>query len=90
MTVKTKNPSKEYPYLAVFRGSIDKKMTSKELDNLDKELIVIISLAKANGNAKFTQAPYVQRLLGGYEGFYTTHEEEYEPLPKGYTIKITQ
>lgn len=34
--------------------------------------------------------PYVQYVLGGKEGYITKHEDEYFPLPKGYSLELRQ
>jgi hypothetical protein len=86
MIIKTTTPKKQYPYLAYWVGS-DKTFFNEMLINLKKEYIVLISTIKNNeGDNQL----YVQPFFGGAVAFLTSNEEDYEPLPNGYTIHITQ
>ncbi len=86
MKVVTSVPKKQYPYLAYWVGS-DKTFTKEMLTNLKKEDIVLISTIE---NEFGDNEVYVQRLFGGALAFLTSNEEDYEPLPNGYSIHITQ
>jgi hypothetical protein len=86
MKVVTSVPKKQYPYLAFWVGS-DKTFSKEMLINLKKEDIVLISTIE---NDEGDNEVYVQYFFGGTEAHTTHHEEEYEPLPNGYTVHITQ
>jgi hypothetical protein len=86
MKVVTSVPKKQYPYLAYWVGS-DKTLSKEMLTNLKKEDIVLISTIE---DEEGDNEVYVQYLFGGTEAHVTHHEEEYVPLPNGYSIHITQ
>lgn len=89
MTVTTKTPEKEYPYLAVWNNG--EPLSLEQVKNINKESIVLISkVIKNNDENVDGYATYVQYLLGGKEGFITKNEEEYFPLPQGYTATFVQ
>ena len=85
MEVKLKYQEKKYPYLAVWGGpDYDPDVTK----NVDPEDILVISLVdKQDEGAKI---PYAQHLMGGEQGYFLRHEEEYAPLPAGFVAKIKQ
>jgi hypothetical protein len=86
MKVVTSVPKKQYPYLAFWVGS-DKTFSKEMLINLKKEDIVLISTIE---NDEGDNEVYVQYFFGGTEAHVTYNEQEYEPLPNGYTVHITQ
>ncbi len=86
MNVTTYYPEKEYPYLAIWVGK-NETLDLNSIKNIKKEDIVLISIARDDeGNIQ----PYVQCLLGGEIGNFTKCEDEYCPLPKGYSVTICQ
>jgi hypothetical protein len=86
MNVTTYYPEKEYPYLAIWVGK-NETLDLNSIKNIKKEDIVLISMARDDeGN----EQPYVQNLLGGGKGYFTKSEDEYCPLPKGYSVTICQ
>lgn len=86
MIITTNTPKKQYPYLAYWVGS-DKTLTKEMLTNLKKEDIVLISTIE---DEEGDNEVYVQPLFGGALAHVTHHEQEFEPLPNGYSIHITQ
>lgn len=86
MKIETKIPKISYPYLAVFvgaGGSIEKS----ELYNIKTEDIVLISKIEHD---RLKPKIYVQYVNGKSEAYITEHEEEYQPLPKGFELKFIQ
>lgn len=83
MKVTVKTPEKKYPYLAVWVGK-DQSLTPKQIMEIDKNEIVLISFVHGQNE------PYVQSLLGGREGFVTRNEEEFFPLPGGFSVELSQ
>jgi len=77
-----KYPEKEYPYLAVFTMG-----ESLNIHIIKKEDIVLISLVQV---PEQDCKAYIQPLLGGKNGFFTTKESDYTPLPKGTEITFIQ
>jgi hypothetical protein len=86
MKVTTYYPEKEYPYLAVWVGR-GESLAVDLIHNVKKEDIVVISMVDVEGSDK---QPYVQPLTGGKQGYITKHEDEYCPLPKGYSVTLCQ
>lgn len=80
MKIKTIKPELTYPYLAVWTGRDNH--IEVDLDNIKTDELLLVS--------KVGQQIYVQRLLGGHDGFYTKNEFEYTPLPAGFEVTITQ
>lgn len=81
MKIVTTNPNpRTYPYLAIWAGE-DQGIPANEL--ISPGEILVVSKLK---NDKV----YVHRLIGGDEGYITQAEAEYTPLPRGFTVEITQ
>lgn len=89
MKTTTYYPEKDYPYLAVWVGK-DESLTDERIHNIQIKDIVIISMVDPDSDDSIDKVPYVQYLIGGKQGYITKHENEYHPLPKGYTITLTQ
>lgn len=90
MKVLTKIPTTEYPYLAVWVGK-DQSLDPKLLHNIKLEDIVLISMVTVKENdEQCNKQPYVQYILGGKEAYTTKHEDEYCPLPAGYSLELCQ
>lgn len=90
MKVLTKIPAKEYPYLAVWVGK-DQSLDPKLLHKIKLEDIVLISMVTVKENEEQCEKqPYVQHVLGRKEAYITKHENEYCPLPNGYSLELCQ
>ena len=79
-------PTKEYPYLATYVGKgeiLDPKLVS----SVRLQDIVLISMIEVEDSDKL---PYVQFLLGNKQGYITKNEDEYCPLPSGYSLTLCQ
>jgi len=79
-------PTKEYPYLATYVGKgeiLDPKLVSR----VRLQDIVLISMVEVEDSDKL---PYVQFLLGNKQGYITKNEDEYCPLPSGYSLTLCQ
>ena len=86
MTVTKKIPQKEYPYLATWVGR-DQFLDPKLIHNVKVEDIVLISMVEVENSDK---KAYVQYVLGGKESYTTKSEDEYCPLPNGYSLTLCQ
>lgn len=86
MKVTTTTPQKEYPYLAVWVGR--DMITSIDIANIKQSEIVLISMVDIDTDKD--KQPYVQYLFGGQPAYVTQNENEYFPLPKGFTVTICQ
>lgn len=85
MTTKITVPEKKYPYLAVH--TLRKELTLEEVQNLSSVDLILISLVEVHNSDKKV---YVQPLLGGKQGYFTEREQDYFPMPKGYSIELIQ
>ncbi len=82
MKITKQNPEKKYPYLAVYTGG------AKFIDDaygIDEVFVISIQTRPNQDSVK-----YAQLLNGSREGYVTTKEEDYTPLPAGTKITITQ
>ena len=79
-------PTKDYPYLAVWVGKYE-TLDPKSIHNIKVEDIVLISMVDVGNSDK---QPYVQHVLGKKRGYFTKKEEEYCPLPSGYSLTLCQ
>jgi hypothetical protein len=79
-------PTKEYPYLATWVGK-DEMLDPKLIHNVKIEDIVLISMIDVENSDKQV---YVQFVLGNKKGYLTKAEDEYCPLPTGYSLTMCQ
>lgn len=79
MKTTIQHPEKQYPYLAVWTNG---EGITKEIKIDD---IVVVSLVDVPNQDK---KPYIQPLLGGKGGYFTTEEKCYTPIPKGTIITL--
>ncbi len=86
MKVTKQIPTKEYPYLAVWVGK-DESLCPKLIHNVKVEDIVLISMVDVENSDKQV---YVQFVLGNKQGYITKAEDEYCPLPVGYSLTLCQ
>lgn len=86
MEAKTFYPSKKYPYMAVWVGR-GESLAINLIHNIKVNDIVIISMVDMDNSDKQI---YVQPLLGGKQGYITKREDEYCPLPNGYSVTLCQ
>jgi len=86
MKVTKQMPDKSYPYLGVYVGPGDQNLVSIEEDIANNDIVIISLVSDTHNDLK----PYVQRLTGGKEAFFTNNEKEYQRLPTGFNINITQ
>ncbi len=90
MKITVKIPTKEYPYLAVWADK-GEHLTMQQVSRIEQKDIVLISMIEVNKSGESCdKQPYVQYLLGGKEGYITKHEDEYFPLPTGYSLELCQ
>jgi hypothetical protein len=87
MKVTKQIPTKEYPYLAVWVGK-DEFLDPKLIHNVKVEDIVLISMVEVELDTD--KQCYVQYVLGGKVAYATKNEDEYCPLPKGYSLNLCQ
>ena len=86
MTVTQQIPQKKYPYLAVWAGEYQ-FLDLKSILDVKQEDVVLISMVEVEDSDK---QPYVQWVTGGKESYFTLHEDEYIPLPFGYSLTLCQ
>lgn len=87
MTVTKEVPQTKYPYLATWVGK-DQFLDPKLIHNVKLEDIVLISMVEVEENSD--KQPYVQYVLGSKESYITKNEDEYCPLPNGYSLTLCQ
>lgn len=83
MTTELLNPEKEYPYMAVFTGTV----FDGNFDEIEVESILVISMQRKASGCDLE--PYAHNLTGGV-GYFLSNEDEYTPLPKGFKVTLTQ
>jgi hypothetical protein len=81
MKVTIQHPEKKYPYLAVWTGGDPLKPNYEIAD------IMVVSIQPRTDKDNVI---YVQSLTGKSVGHETKNEHEYQPLPAGTKIEITQ
>lgn len=86
MTISKEVPQIKYPYLAVWIGK-DQPIGSKFFRSVKVEDIVLISMVEIEDSDR---QPYVQYVLGSKESYITKNEDEYCPLPNGYSLTLCQ
>ncbi len=87
MKITTFTPTRDYPYLAVWAGE-GTILSEEQISKISNNDVLIISMVEIESGADLKT--YVQPLLGGKAGYVTTHEKEYFPLPKGWSITLEQ
>ena len=85
MKIQQSSPNtREYPYLAIWTGG----EPLPENEEIDLEKVVIVSMKSERMNED--RKPHIHFLFGSSPSTFTSSEEEYAPLPKGFEIKIVQ
>lgn len=91
LNIKTEDsPGNKYPYLAIYTGDPHFTMSKDGFKYIDTKDIVVISLLGKGCSTTEKDCVYVQRLLGGIEGYITLNEEFYYRLPMYTEVTITQ
>lgn len=91
LNIKTEDtPENKYPYLAIYTGDPHFMVPKEDLKYIEPKNIVVISLLGEDGSGSRKDGVYVQRLLGGIEGYITLNEEFYYRLPMYTEVTITQ
>jgi len=87
MQVSKTIPRTTYPYLATWTGK-GEILDPKLIHNVKLEDIVLISMVTVEDQED--HQAYIQFVIGNRQGYLTKNEDEYCPLPTGYSITLTQ
>lgn len=82
MDVKTNLPENKYPCLVIWTGGADYVESEEKIRKMDPDNVRVMS--KIGGKI------YVSPVTGGSEGYFTKNEKEWQRLPKGFSITLTQ